>query len=65
MFKNFKFNLNVIINLLIANIFIIITTLICIQYGISFIDKIVLYISTSCSIVFMVKAFTSGGRGGI
>lgn len=56
MFKNFKINLDVIVDFLIAQVFIVGFSLFCIQYGISFWDKICFYICTAGSISFMVKA---------
>lgn len=59
MFKNFKNNLDVIINFLIAQLFIMAFTLFSIQYGISFLDKILMFICSALAIFYDVKAITS------
>lgn len=61
MFNNFKFNLDGLIYFLVANIFIVADTFICIQYGIEGIDKLLLFVNTGFAIGFITKALKKWG----
>lgn len=57
MFKNFKFNLDALISLLISSIILLIFEGVCIQYGISRFDRLLAFLSIFFSQVFYKKAF--------
>ena len=61
MFKNFNFNLDGLIYFLLANLFIIADTFICIQYGIEGIDKLLFFVNTGFAVGFISKALKEWG----